>query len=1134
MPFTRQPGFNGYDGNASSSVAPKPFQSGLSAPSMSGLNTGIQRGTEIGPPQWSRKRRLSTRDDAFTTGPSKARRTTPSTMNDSYDGFLDEYDVFDKDNLFSDRLYSADKPENVIDLTQEDIAAQQREWDKIQSERTDMDAARRLQDRINSDVNTMSPVQPSFHSTHVPAHVKSEYPGTLNMPGGYASDGFDDTQYLHDDGRYAGDDLGAGLSSNYIPHRSGDHPRFGLPRGSYTSPGARAAEAAIRRPQGSGPIGSSGHIQAGATGSPFGHGSSRPGQLTNGQVKHFPTPATPGSGSGNYGPHGTGYNQNLQGVINHTNGYNFQNGTDASGRPLPQRVQNFVNYVKEDPRLNEQRIKEILENIRPDMDIPEEDREETPVALVYPLYKHQQIALSWMQKMEDAENTKGGILADDMGLGKTISTLALIVSRKAPGGSDPRSTKTNLIVGPVSLLRQWNREIDKKLKIGHGLRVFVLHGTTKKVSFDYLRQFDVVLTTYGTLGQANKRREEYIKNQRANGEEVDEEYLSTISPVFGSKSYFHRLILDESQAIKNQKTLAAKAVKQIQGTYRWCLSGTPMMNNIEELQSVIEFLRIKPYCEREKFRKVFGILNPKRAGMYPGNAVTAMKRLQVLLKQIMLRRSKNSMIDGKPIIELPEKTEETVHVVFDQDEQEYYNQLEKSASVQVSKYLRSGTVGKHYAHVLALLLRLRQACCHPYLHLTDAESANSDLAEGQMVKLAMALDPTSVNRIKDTEDFQCPGCMDAVVNPSIISPCGHDVCFPCFSQLVDAEKEKRIQAGQAEDSAIKVKCYQCHRLVGSNAIITYEAFKRVHMPETVRGPTIADLEDVLKELDSDQDDSDEDFDNVDEKGNLKGFIVDDDDDDADEDGAEAEDEDSEVEELSIALKRSAKTRSLEEPVPKKSKKTLKNIEVKPEVLVQLRKESARNKKYEKRYMEYLRRIWEPSAKVNKCRDLIAELQSTGEKTIVFSQWTLLLDLLQVPIKHELKLDFRRYDGSMSAAYRDLAVREFMEDPHIKIMLVSLRAGNSGLNLTAASQIIIMDPFWNPYMEMQAVDRAHRIGQQRKVKVHRILIKNTIEDRIMKIQNEKRAMVDAALDEKVATSLKSLDSKALAYLFNINS
>lgn len=232
------------------------------------------------------------------------------------------------------------------------------------------------------------------------------------------------------------------------------------------------------------------------------------------------------------------------------------------------------------------------------------------------------------------------------------------------------------------------------------------------------------------------------------------------------------------------------------------------------------------------------------------------------------------------------------------------------------------------------------------------------------------------------------------------------------------------------------------------------------------------------------------------------------------------------------LKNKGKGKRPEKKADYKGKK--KASAVTPETLGKLRKEASNNAQAHREYMKYLRKIWLSSAKVARCKELIENIQKTGEKTIVFSQWTLLLDLLEIPVKHELKLSFRRYDGGMSASNRDAAVRDFMENPNVKVILVSLKAGNSGLNLTAASQVIIMDPFWNPYTEMQAVDRAHRIGQQKPVQVHRVLVKGTVEDRIMELQDKKRELVDTALDEGVANQLGRLNSNDLAYLFGIGS
>lgn len=121
---------------------------------------------------------------------------------------------------------------------------------------------------------------------------------------------------------------------------------------------------------------------------------------------------------------------------------------------------------------------------------------------------------------------------------------------------------------------------------------------------------------------------------------------------------------------------------------------------------------------------------------------------------------------------------------------------------------------------------------------------------------------------------------------------------------------------------------------------------------------------------------------------------------------------------------------------------------------------------------------------------------------------------------------------MSSNARNEAVTDFTHKRECKIMLVSLKAGNAGLNLTVASQVIILDPFWNPYIEEQAIDRAHRIGQQKPVEVHRILVPNTVEDRILALQEKKRELIEGALDEKASQSIGRLGTRELGFLFDV--
>lgn len=279
-----------------------------------------------------------------------------------------------------------------------------------------------------------------------------------------------------------------------------------------------------------------------------------------------------------------------------------------------------------------------------------------------------------------------------------------------------------------------------------------------------MRNFDIVLTTYGTLAAEFKRLEKFQDEMKQKGiDDYDQAPMRKKFPLLGPMSRFYRVILDEAQCVKNRNTVSARACVHLKSTYRFCLTGTPMMNSVQELYSLIHFLRIKPYNEWSRFNQVchitsltlsvltkskeFGLLTKGHAGKRDvGNA---MRKLQAVLKAILLRRSKTSLIDGKPIITLPKKTEEIQHVVFDEDQQAFYSALETKTQLQFNRYMKANTVGKNYSNILVLLLRLRQACCHPHLILDFAEPAPAgvEIDMDAMLELARSLSPEVVARL---------------------------------------------------------------------------------------------------------------------------------------------------------------------------------------------------------------------------------------------------------------------------------------------------------------------------------------------------------------------------------------------------
>lgn len=167
---------------------------------------------------------------------------------------------------------------------------------------------------------------------------------------------------------------------------------------------------------------------------------------------------------------------------------------------------------------------------------------------------------------------------------------------------------------------------------------------------------------------------------------------------------------------------------------------------------------------------------------------------------------------------------------------------------------------------------------------------------------------------------------------------------------------------------------------------------------------------------------------------------------------------------------------------------------------------------------------ESSAKVELLLETLDQIVADGHKALVFSQWTALLDRVE-PHMQIAGIDFVRLDGST----RDRAsvVHRFQDASGPPVMLVSLRAGGIGLNLTAADHVFLLDPWWNPAVEDQAADRAHRIGQDRPVLVSRLVAQDTVEERILALQQQKRLLAAAVLDgADHATALTREDLLAL--------
>ncbi len=172
-----------------------------------------------------------------------------------------------------------------------------------------------------------------------------------------------------------------------------------------------------------------------------------------------------------------------------------------------------------------------------------------------------------------------------------------------------------------------------------------------------------------------------------------------------------------------------------------------------------------------------------------------------------------------------------------------------------------------------------------------------------------------------------------------------------------------------------------------------------------------------------------------------------------------------------------------------------------------------------------KRVSDSSAKLDTLLDQIEEVTAEDHKLLVFSQFTSMLSIVKARLTAK-KIDFEYLDGKTRD--REANVSRFRNDPGCRVFLISLRAGGLGLNLVEADYVFLLDPWWNPAVEAQAVDRAHRIGQTRAVFAYRLIAKDTVEEKVVQLQQQKKALADAIIraDESLIRSLTREDLELL--------
>ncbi|KAI9678672.1 MAG: DNA helicase rad5 [Caeruleum heppii] len=620
------------------------------------------------------------------------------------------------------------------------------------------------------------------------------------------------------------------------------------------------------------------------------------------------------------------------------------------------------------------------------------------------------------------QNCLGGILADEMGLGKTIEMLSLMhthrsdiaIESSAAGPSSvnslPRLPKnstsvehapcTTLVVAPMSLLAQWQSEAEVASKQGT-MRTLVYYGSDKTANLQNLcceanagSAPNLIITSYGVVLSEYGQIAAHNGNRALNG------------GIFSLD--FFRVILDEAHHIKNRQSKTAKACYEISALHRWVLTGTPIVNRLEDLFSLVRFLRVEPWSNFS-FWKTF-ITVPFESKDF----IRALDVVQTVLEPLVLRRTKDMKTpDGNALVPLPPRTIEVQEIELSKPEREVYDHIFTRAKRTFAANVEAGTLLKSYTTIFAQILRLRQSCCHPVLTRNktiaaeeEEAAAAADVANGladdmdlqELIKRFTAEDEGEqdankfgahvLKQIQDETSNECPICSEEPMLDPAVTGCWHSACKKCLLDYIEHQK----------DQGDLPRCFSCREPINQRDIFEVirhsldEDLYSASSPSTSDGPRI-----TLRRIGS----------------NSSAKIA----------------------ALTVALRQ-------------------------------------------------IRTI-DPST-----------------KSVVFSQFTSFLDLIEPALRRD-NIPYLRFDGSMAQKARTTILTSFRESGKGMVLLLSLRAGGVGLNLTQASRVFMMDPWWSFAVEAQAIDRVHRMGQEREVCVTRFIIKESVEMRMLRIQDRKK-------------------------------
>ncbi|KAL4909462.1 hypothetical protein BDW74DRAFT_81446 [Aspergillus multicolor] len=756
-----------------------------------------------------------------------------------------------------------------------------------------------------------------------------------------------------------------------------------------------------------------------------------------------------------------------------------------------------------------------------------------PTMLTAKLKEYQLKGLNWLVNLY--EQGINGILADEMGLGKTIQSISVM----AYLAEVHNIWGPFLVIAPASTLHNWQQEITKFVP---NIKVLPYWGNSKDRKI--LRKFwDRKHITY------TKESEFHVL--------VTSYQLVVLDSQYFQKVKWQYMILDEAQAIKSSQSSRWKSLLGFHCRNRLLLTGTPIQNNMQELWALLHFIMPTLFDSHDEFSEWFSKDIESHAQSNTKLNEDQLRRLHMILKPFMLRRVKKHVQQ-----ELGDKVEKDVFCDLTYRQRALYANLRNRVSIM--DLIEKAAVGDETdsTTLMNLVMQFRKVCNHPDLFeraetkspfsLAHFAETASFVREGHSVDVAYStrnLIEFPVPRLLCKPDgrVDMPGpnnskagfCakylshMMNIFTPENIKQSVEDDGAFSFLRFVDTSAGEAFEySHQGSFERAVRRRGRANRLSRLNVVYDEDESLSATMPHTLFN--IAERNDRQAVYD------------IAEEGYMRQLMT--------VSQSVYEQEGINVIEPCAGPAASAPPITLVssgQDAPIETENALFNIPVQhalfgtptkameeqiieqqldpaPYSLSPMLPEPLSTKgRYTHIEVPSMRRFVTDSGKLAKLDELLRELKAGGHRVLLYFQMTRMIDLMEEYLTYR-NYKYCRLDGSTKLEDRRDTVADFQQRPDIFVFLLSTRAGGLGINLTAADTVIFYDSDWNPTIDSQAMDRAHRLGQTRQVTVYRLITRSTIEERIRKraLQKEEvqRVVISGGAAGGVDFNTRNRDSK----------